>query len=491
MNDDPTSDMYQGENRVYARPWSDRAPGLADDQGYKLWPPAIHRIVYNTSHRRSSMSGKQVQPSRKSTRGNEAGRRIVRRQRLSDRTPKVNAEGTNSPRPGHVDASFDYEWVVQFQNLVKDRKMMAALTLFQAQPFLLKDWPLKGSYLLPLLESAARLLDRNREHFDVLTKRIAEFRQAIHFGQLSVEDATRLKLAEAIVLFHSELFLQVVEPLKLVRTMADDCGNDDLRAMARYYLARVLYRIGKIDEAKEVISEAERLIPNAAALPSLQMVKIWILFNEESVDEAESTLRRVEQAIRGKDYIEDVNIVTLWGRFARQQGAFENAIAFARSAIKIFDDNGDAGHYLCARAMVHEAFAHLLRAQEKNLRSNAGELDPVRRRSFDCLDDAETLCGNHRRVLERVHYFRACWYFYLGQIEKAKTSAIAAYVAAKPIADHVIMAHVLILQCKCARSKSDGPKARALALEAQEEAEKTDNRRVRARVYHLGGNDPG
>jgi tetratricopeptide (TPR) repeat protein len=429
------------------------------------------------------MSGKQMRPGRKSTRGNESARRFVR-QRLTDTTAKANVEErTNSLRPAHVGASFDYEWVVRFQDLVKDRKMMAALTLFREQPRRLEDWPVKGSYSLQLLESAARLLDRNREHFVVLTKRIAEFRQAIHFGQLSVEDATRLKLAEAIVLFHSELFSQVVEPLKLVRTMADDCGNDDLRAMARYYLARVLYRIGKIDEAKEVISEAERLIPNAAALPSLQMVKIWILFNEESVDEAESTLKRVERAIKGKDYIEDVNIVTLWGRFARQQGAFQDAIEFARNAIKIFDDNGDAEHYLCARAMVHEAFAILLHAQEKNLRSNADELDLVQRRSFDCLDEAEKLCGNHKRVLERVHYFRACWYFYLGQIAKAKASAIAAYQAAEPVADHVIMAHALILQCKCARSKSDSHEARTLAFEAQQEAEKTDNRRVRARAH--------
>jgi hypothetical protein len=110
--------------------------------------------------------------------------------------------------------------------------------------------------------------------------------------------------------------------------------------------------------------------------------------------------------------------------------------------------------------------------------------EELRIQAFESLDQAEAICKNstHAQVLDRVYYFRACWHLQLTKYQLAKRDADSAFRVAQRVADHVIMAHVKLLLCKCKMLEHDNVEARRLAAEALDEANKTDNRRVRARA---------
>ena len=366
----------------------------------------------------------------------------------------------------------------RFIDDVRKRRMTEAVARFWPLHTEFSKWPLQGRPLI--LDHCARTLDRDKSHIEMIDTWIRDYRRQVTIAHISASDTTRLRLAEAIVLFHREKFREVIQPLELVRSLADDCGYDDLQAMARYYLARALYRVGENSEAMKVISEAESLIPHNEAIPVIRMVKIWILFNEESVEEAEGLLDQVEKAFTGRDYIEDANILSLRGRFARQKGQYKSAAEMARQAIKMFVDHKDHTHQNLARCYVHWSFALLLQAQDSSP-------DPklLWRQAIEALDAAEVICnkGSHGRVLDRVHYFRACWYEHLGKLTEAKREAEKAFGFAQVVDYHVNKAHARNLQSKCARKENDHINARRWAIEAFNEANNTDNRRVRARTF--------
>jgi tetratricopeptide (TPR) repeat protein len=263
-------------------------------------------------------------------------------------------------------------------------------------------------------------------------------------------------------------------------------GDDDLRAIARYYLARALYRTGEFSKALEVIAEADKWIASSQPIAGglIKMVASWILFSNVGVEEAERALHAAKAMLWSRDYLEDANMVSLEGRFARQKGDFDAAIARAREAIGILDANSASEHANAVRCHVHLAFAQMLKARADGALSKLEERSALQVQILETLKEAEKICRQHDypRVLDRVLYFRAMWLLMLGKDDAARVQAVKAHEAAEGCHDHVVMAHALIVQCQCARRCHDGNAARRLAREAQIVAEKTDNRRVKIRA---------
>jgi tetratricopeptide (TPR) repeat protein len=187
------------------------------------------------------------------------------------------------------------------------------------------------------------------------------------------------------------------------------------------------------------------------------MVAAWLLFSEVGVQEAEEALRSAKETLWNRDYLEDANILSLEGRFARQKGDFDAAVNKARQAIELFEDNKDGEHPNCARCYVHMAFAILLQAEARGLTIGSSELAISRQHAFETLKTAQAIClkRDYARVLDRVHYFRARWHLKFNNDPAALAEAKKAYEIAESAHDHILMAHALIAQCECARRRND------------------------------------
>ena len=279
--------------------------------------------------------------------------------------------------------------------------------------------------------------------------------------------------------FHRGDFPSAIEDLRFVERLADECEYDDLRKMTRFYLARALLRVGAYEDAKREILTAQTIFPQGGATFDLLMTKACLVLNEEGAEEATTVLKEAEQFLLNRDYVDQANVKTAYGRFARQQGDFDRAAECARHAIGIFEENDDHHHLSLARAHLHLAFALLLKAQNDGFRPPSPGFEELRSVAFGHLREAQRTCGEmDPRILDRLHYFKAAWYFYLGDVGRAKQEVAHGYESAEGVSDYLIMAHCRILQVKCARFRSAADDALRYAMEADYYAQKTDNRRI-------------
>jgi tetratricopeptide (TPR) repeat protein len=379
------------------------------------------------------------------------------------------------------------DWQSRFICDIRSREMASASALFKRhvksiEAGLQTDEVPSAAFI----DAAARLLDRDTTHMALVETLINRFHIAYAPKTVTTPDWIHISLAAAIVVFIKNDFPAAVAALDFVVTFADRAGDDDLRAIGRYYLARALSRMGKNDRALAVIDEADRHMQDKRSIAGglIKMVSCWIRFSRDSVEEAEPELWAAKAVLWNRDYLEDANMVSLEGRFARQKGDFARAIERARRAIAILDAHGASEHANAVRCHVHLALALMLQARATGTLDDPDERQALEVQIHELLSSAKEICDRHNypRVLDRVHYFRAVWLLMIGQDAAAAREAIVAHTVAESCHDHVLMAHALIVQCQCARHCHDPHAARHTALEAQVVASKTDNRRVKIRA---------
>ena len=377
-------------------------------------------------------------------------------------------------------------WTATFIDRVRSREMLQAIALFTSHwRGIAIDRPPAEINTPEFLDALARLLDRHKDHLAGVRTLLGYYHQSHAAKAIPLVDWTRIRLAEAVVAFHEHDLPRAIDGLTRAQRLADEAGDGELCVITRYYLARALYRTGDFDQALEVINQAETWAATTPPIANglIKLVSAWLLFNTCMTD-AEHALKAAKAALWGRDYLEDANIMFLEGRFARQEGAFGVAIERARGAIDLLDKHGASEHANAARGYVHMAYAQMLAAQAGNELADAEGRDALHTQILDTLSDAESICRRHGypRVLDRVHYFRACWYLTIGNEAAAGVQAGKAYEVASSVHDFVVMAHARIIQCQCARNRHDPVAARRFAQEAHTIAEQTGNRRVKIRA---------
>ncbi len=380
------------------------------------------------------------------------------------------------------------DWKASFNASIRSRDMTRAAAIFATFGHTIdpQTWaPDTGD--AEFIDHCARLLDRKVEYLSFVEALLKRYHEVHEVRSIPMPDWTHLQLAHGIVLFQHHDLPQAIARLTFTEHLAKQSGDDDLAAMTQYYLARAHYKTGQAGKALELITEADRWLgtrrPTAGAL--CKMVEAWVAFNTLSVESAQQALRAAEDVLWGRgDYVEDANIVAMKGRIARQRGDFKSAFACAREGVRLFEENGAGDHPNCARCYVHMAYARMLQAQAEGLLATDDGRRAMQEEVLDLLRTAEKICQRpeHARVLDRVFYFRACWSLLIGNEDAARRHAKKAYETAESVHDHVVMAHALIVLCQCARNQHDCPEARRLVHEARIMADKTDNRRVKARV---------
>ena len=362
----------------------------------------------------------------------------------------------------------------------------------------------------------AQWVDAGFDEASLLRRLVAKFPKELR-PALPVEDYLHLRMAEAVLAMADEDFESATESLVLVQRFENEIQDAELAAIANFWLGRCYRRTGRYGEALKYTQQGEALAlacgyPQMAAV--MQVTRSWLAFQRGKLQEAHELLRQAEEVLNPTgDHLNRGNIQSAYGRIARRQGKYEQALEYFERAIAEYRSGG-GGHLQLARALLNLAFVERLMALEtqRNLDQAAssrrtgasGPPERVREQrarieAFRCAASGHlaeayetyTQFKNHRGVAG-VHINRGFLYLDSGDLECAASEAAQAFAQGAEKSDSIVMARARTLQCIVEHTAieeqvGDGAvhrdAAELFAREAVTFAERTENRRLLARAY--------
>jgi len=341
---------------------------------------------------------------------------------------------------------------------------------------------------------------------------------------LPVSDYLHLKMAEGLVATSEESFENAICLFETVLGFENEIQDKELLAIANFWIARCQRNMGRYETALKYTVKAKELAldleyPRMAAV--MQVLESWLKFQEGRPQEARQILREAEEVLlETDDYVTRGNIQSAYGRIARRQGRYDQAIQHFADSIREYKKRNPQ-HRNLARALANIASVKRLiavrlgkkidrevtrrlkvaashesaRTAQPKLRERV-HLERIRAEAFEHLAEAEGIYAryNDHRGLGTVHVDRGLLCLDSGDLDAAASEGEAAYRLGKDKKDFILEARARILQSTVenARSeeqiedKSEGRRAQAaldFAREALECAKHTQSRRLLARAY--------
>jgi tetratricopeptide (TPR) repeat protein len=295
-------------------------------------------------------------------------------------------------------------------------------------------------------------------------------------------------------------------------------------SIANYWIGRCLRRQGRYDDALGYVAKAKGLAlrlryPKMAAV--MQVLEGWIAFQEGKPEEAARILDEAEDALaETDDYITRGNISSAYGRIARRQGNYDQALSRFAKAIDEYRKRDPYNRNL-ARSYVNIAFVKRLlalqlrnkidmeaaRSRKKRARGTGAtpfpklsareHLSRLREEAFEHLAKAREIYDRYddHRGNGNVHVTLGYIYLDNGELDRAASVAATAFSLGAEKKDNVLKGRARILQCavECAKYEeqieegaSGGRTSRLaceFAREALEFAKNTQNRRLIAKAH--------
>ncbi|HLW82591.1 MAG TPA: tetratricopeptide repeat protein [Candidatus Acidoferrales bacterium] len=377
-----------------------------------------------------------------------------------------------------------------------------------------------------LLGSLAQWVDIGFDSPQLIKKLLKRFPKGLR-SQMSLADYVHLCMAEGFVAMQQEEFEQAICHFQVALSLESEIGNKELVAIANFSIGRCHRRAGRYRDALTYVVRGKKLAlelqyPVMAAV--MQIVEAWIAFQEERNDAAMRILKESEQVLSSTDdYVSRGNIQSAFGRIARRQGKYQQALQYFESAINEYN-RLDPRHRNVARSLVNIASAKRLIALQlraridseaarwqrrgngkprsealaKNSRNgNRASLDRLHREGLAHLADA-------RKIYSGYHDHRGtgaahinCGYLFLdqGNLDAAASEAETAYRVGEEKRDRILQARARILQSAIESARfeegiddgaNSGHPAQAAsdyAREALEFANATQSRRLVAKAY--------
>ena len=264
-------------------------------------------------------------------------------------------------------------------------------------------------------------------------------------------------------------------------------------------------------------------LPKMAAIG--QVLESWLRFQEGKPEEARRILKEAETALLDTDdFVTRGNIQSAYGRIARRQGRYEQALQHFASSIEEYKKRNPQ-HRNLARALANIAFVKRLiavrlgkkidREVVRRLKTTGRAVRPVappkvrerahleklRAEALAHLAQAEVVYARYddHRGLGTVHVDRGLLYLDSGDLDAAAAEGTTAYRLGEDKKDVILEARARILQSRVENAKfeeqveekSDLSQRAQVALdfarEAVELAKHTQNRRLLARAHIAQG----
>jgi tetratricopeptide (TPR) repeat protein len=393
--------------------------------------------------------------------------------------------------------------------LEKNRRVLSALR---------PDQPEAGV----LLGYVAQWIDLGFEDRELLARVLKRFQTPTR-AHLKLCDYLHLRMSEGLLAMAGESFDAAIAHFDFVLMVGEEIEDKETLAIADFWKGRCLRRKGEYDLALTCTVRGCELA-NSLGHPKMgavmRVLESWLVFQKGRPQEALKILQGAEEALAPTDdYITLGNIYSSYGRIARRDGRYHQAIDDFSRAIAEYKKR-DPEHRNVARSLANLAFVKRLIALEllrkldaENIKRRKGgaekpkppgsrnqrkqRFQELREEAFDHLEEARAIYlkrPNHHG-LGTVHLNFGYLYLDTGELDQAEAHAAAAFKLGDETTDFIIMARARLLQCMVENAKVEeeiggaadpGAHARSalqFATDAVELSQHTQNRRLLANSY--------
>src|SRR5450759_1005777 len=260
-----------------------------------------------------------------------------------------------------ADLPIDAGFLSQLQEHVAAREIERGIACLRSHQDLIAN-------LDPSQENAARLLAQLAIWTDIgfsgpplqeLLKRFDHSEPGLR-SKLSIADYICLRMAEGMAAMGEEAMETAIGHFDFALSLGEELDDRFLLAIVYFWKGRCLRRRGEYDEALIYTGKGKDL---AVALGHLRMAAVmqvlesWLLFQQGKWKEAVRISQAAENALRETDdYVTLGNLQSFYGRMARREGRFENAVKFFENAIRDYGKR-DPRHLNLARSLANMALA--------------------------------------------------------------------------------------------------------------------------------------
>jgi len=347
-------------------------------------------------------------------------------------------------------------------------------------------------------------------------------------ASLPLSEYLHLRMAEGFVAMCTEDWENASRHFEAVLSFEAEIQDKEMLAIANYWIARCQRKMGRYESALKYAANGKEFalnlqFPKMAAVG--QILESWLWFQAGKLEEARRTLREAETALLDTDdFVSRGNIHSAYGRIARRQGRYEQALQHFASSIEDYTKRNPR-HRNLARALANMAFvkrlialrlgkkidrevARRLNTKGRAVRSVAfpkvrerAHLEKLRVEALAHLVHAEEVyaCYDDHRGLGTVHVDRGLLYLDSGDLDAAAAQGATAYRLGEDKKDFILQARARILQSTVENARFDeqveekselsqrAQVALDFAREAVEFAKHTQNRRLQARAHIAQG----
>ena len=342
--------------------------------------------------------------------------------------------------------------------------------------------------------------------------------------RLPLLDYMYLRMAQAMVAMAEESKDEAMEHIDFVLGLEQETGDRELLAIANFWKGRCLRMKGEYDQALAFAVKGRELALELGHQPMAAVMRVlesWLFFQKGDAKQAVGILQEAGAILsKTDDYLTLGNIQSSYGRIARRQGRYQQAIEHFTAAIAEYRKR-DPRHRNIARSLNNMAYVKRLIALQLRRKIDAeaarrrkaaargrnanghGKLqhrqrfEQLRTEALAELAEAAVIYeqyGNHHG-LGSVHLNYAYLHLDNGDLDHAEASAKTAFGLGEEKQDLILMARARLLLCMIenarveegiAESTDPGAHARLAqdyAQEAVESAKHTQNRRLLAHTY--------
>jgi tetratricopeptide (TPR) repeat protein len=428
---------------------------------------------------------------------------------------------TTEQMPGHK-SKVPERFLKQLQEDVAWRRIDSGLQRLQVQRKLVDSCGLGQKGAAVLLGYLAQWVDIGFARPALIKRLLARF-PSNERETLPLLEYVHLRMAEGLSAMSEEEFGTAIRHFEIVLALEGEIRDKQVISIANFWMGRCLRRQGRYGDALGYVAKARGLAlrlhyPKMAAV--MRVLEGWIAFQEGQPEDAARILGEAEEVLAATDdYITRGNISSAYGRIARRQGNYDQALSRFGKAIEEYGKRDPFNRNL-ARSFVNIAFVKRLlalqlrnkidveaaRFRKKRTRGTPAtpfpklpgreQLKRLREEAFEHLTKAREIYDRYDDHRGKGNIYITYGYLYLdnGELDRASSMGAAAFSLAEEKKDSVLKGRSRILQCavECAKceeqieegsSGSSSQLACEYAREALEFVRQTQNRRLIAKAH--------
>ena len=420
-------------------------------------------------------------------------------------------------------AEISDEFLAQLKEDLVCRRVERGIARLEEHRYLLTSFDPEKRNAAVFVGYVAQWVDVGFQRSALVRELLTRFSQPIR-ARLPLRDYLHLRMAEGMVAMAEESKQEAIRHFDFVLSLEHESDDRELLAIANFWKGRCLRMTGEYDQALAYGVKGRDLALELGHHPMAAVMRVlesWLHFQKGDVQQAVEILQAA-QAVLSKtdDYLTLGNIHSSYGRIARRQGRYQQAIDSFTVAIEQYRKR-DPRHRNVARSLNNMAYVKRLialqlrrkidadaarrrKAASRGRTGNGAGKVPYRSRFEQLRQEAlaelaESAAiyeqyGNHHG-LGSVHLNYGFLHLDNGDLDHAEAEAETASRLGDERRDHILMARARLLLCMIENARveegiGDGAEpgsharlAQDYAQEAIELAKHTENRRLLAHAY--------